>query len=82
MLKQANGEEGYFDRILADVPCTGDGTMRKNPDIWSKWSPRDGRNLHRLQLQIALRAAALLKVQYLVNRNDDLMNDDDPRLEE
>lgn len=23
-----------FDRILCDVPCSGDGTMRKNPDIW------------------------------------------------
>ena len=23
-----------FDRVLADVPCSGDGTMRKNADIW------------------------------------------------
>jgi 16S rRNA C967 or C1407 C5-methylase (RsmB/RsmF family) len=23
-----------FDRILCDVPCTGDGTLRKNADIW------------------------------------------------
>ncbi len=23
-----------FDRILCDVPCTGDGTLRKNKDIW------------------------------------------------
>ena len=23
-----------FDRILCDVPCGGDGTMRKNADIW------------------------------------------------
>ncbi|EFN60724.1 tRNA (cytosine-5-)-methyltransferase CG6133 [Camponotus floridanus] len=35
-----------FDRILADVPCSGDGTMRKNPDIWCKWSPANGNNLH------------------------------------
>lgn len=35
-----------FDRILADVPCSGDGTMRKNPDIWQKWSPANGNNLH------------------------------------
>jgi len=27
-----------FDRILADVPCSGDGTMRKNPGVWQKWS--------------------------------------------
>ena len=23
-----------FDRVLCDVPCSGDGTMRKNADIW------------------------------------------------
>ena len=23
-----------FDRILCDVPCGGDGTIRKNADIW------------------------------------------------
>lgn len=27
----------YFDRILCDVPCSGDGTLRKAPDIWRKW---------------------------------------------
>ena len=36
-----------FDRILCDVPCSGDGTMRKNPGIWKKWSPMDGNGLHR-----------------------------------
>lgn len=39
-----------FDRILADVPCSGDGTMRKNPDIWCKWSPANGSNLHGYKL--------------------------------
>lgn len=26
-----NNESMKFDRILCDVPCSGDGTMRKNP---------------------------------------------------
>lgn len=31
-------DEGLmFDRILCDVPCSGDGTLRKAPDIWRKW---------------------------------------------
>ena len=25
------GGEGGFDRVLADVPCSGDGTVRKDP---------------------------------------------------
>lgn len=26
-----------FDRVLCDVPCSGDGTLRKAPDMWKKW---------------------------------------------
>jgi multisite-specific tRNA:(cytosine-C5)-methyltransferase len=26
-----------FDRVLCDVPCSGDGTLRKAPDMWRKW---------------------------------------------
>jgi multisite-specific tRNA:(cytosine-C5)-methyltransferase len=35
-----------FDRILCDVPCSGDGTVRKNLGIWKNWSPMDGNGLH------------------------------------
>ncbi|XP_011690842.1 PREDICTED: tRNA (cytosine(34)-C(5))-methyltransferase [Wasmannia auropunctata] len=51
-----------FDRILADVPCSGDGTMRKNPDIWCKWSPANGSNLHGIQYRIAKRGLELLAI--------------------
>jgi multisite-specific tRNA:(cytosine-C5)-methyltransferase len=50
-----------YDRILADVPCTGDGTLRKNLDIWKSWTPGNGSSLHPLQLRILLRAMQLLK---------------------
>eukprot|EP01132_Coremiostelium_polycephalum_P004721 gene4721-5895_t len=52
----------YLDRILADVPCSGDGTNRKNPELWKKWHHAAGIGLHTVQYKIALKAAHLLKV--------------------
>eukprot|EP00775_Hariotina_reticulata_P012585 gene12585-12716_t len=40
----------------------GDGTMRKAPDIWRRWSVVNGNGLHCMQLKIALQAVRLLKV--------------------
>lgn len=51
-----------FDRILADVPCSGDGTLRKNIDLWRKWHPNLANGIHTLQLRIATRGAHLLKI--------------------
>ncbi|MGE0405610.1 MAG: transcription antitermination factor NusB [Candidatus Korobacteraceae bacterium] len=47
---------GGFDRVLADVPCSGTGTLARNPEI--KWKLRlpDLVDLHRRQVAI-LRAA-------------------------
>ncbi|KAJ8292198.1 Multisite-specific tRNA:(cytosine-C(5))-methyltransferase trm4b [Rhodotorula toruloides] len=50
-----------FDRILADVPCSGDGTLRKNLGIWNDWTVGNGIGLHTLQLRILLRGIQLLK---------------------
>ncbi|WVZ65281.1 hypothetical protein U9M48_014675 [Paspalum notatum var. saurae] len=51
-----------FDRVLCDVPCSGDGTFRKAPDMWRKWNAGMGNGLHRLQVEIAMRGMGLLKV--------------------
>ncbi|PAN35882.1 hypothetical protein PAHAL_6G242600 [Panicum hallii] len=51
-----------FDRILCDVPCSGDGTIRKGHEMWRKWNSGMGNQLHLLQVNIAMRGIALLKV--------------------
>ncbi|KAJ3370424.1 tRNA (cytosine(34)-C(5))-methyltransferase [Kappamyces sp. JEL0680] len=51
-----------FDRILCDVPCSGDGTMRKNKTIFKTWNVNNGNGLHKLQLSILSRACELLKI--------------------
>lgn len=51
-----------FDRILADVPCTGDGTARKNYGVWRDWSPGGAFNLHLTQVRILVRGLQMLKV--------------------
>lgn len=51
----------YFDRILCDVPCSSDGTLRKNPNLFAKWSISFSLSLHRLQRNILLRALSILK---------------------
>ncbi|HYL95364.1 MAG TPA: 16S rRNA (cytosine(967)-C(5))-methyltransferase RsmB [Terriglobales bacterium] len=44
---------GEFDRVLADVPCSGTGTLARNPE--SKWrlKPEDLADLHSRQVAIA-----------------------------
>ena len=33
--------EGYFDKILVDAPCSGEGMFRKNENASSEWSPEN-----------------------------------------
>eukprot|EP01060_Flectonema_neradi_P011699 TRINITY_DN18707_c0_g1_i1.p1 TRINITY_DN18707_c0_g1~~TRINITY_DN18707_c0_g1_i1.p1 ORF type:complete len:776 (+),score=151.82 TRINITY_DN18707_c0_g1_i1:268-2328(+) len=58
----AEGVKKRFDRILCDVMCGGDGTLRKAPHQWKTWCPKHSIQLHDMQVQIALRAAKLLEV--------------------
>jgi 16S rRNA (cytosine967-C5)-methyltransferase len=48
--------QGGFDRVLADVPCSGTGTLARNPEIKWRLKPEDLTELHTKQVAI-LRAA-------------------------
>jgi 16S rRNA (cytosine967-C5)-methyltransferase len=49
-----------FDRVLADVPCSGTGTLARNPEIKWRLEPADLNQLR--QRQIAILSAALRHV--------------------
>ena len=51
-----------FDAVLADVPCSGDGTCRKDASVLPRFSPAAANALHATQLAIAWRGLQLLEV--------------------
>jgi 16S rRNA C967 or C1407 C5-methylase (RsmB/RsmF family) len=56
-----------FDTIICDVPCSGDGTIRKDKHILPMWTPTTANALHALQVRILVRAIQLLKVGGVVS---------------
>lgn len=52
---------GFFDRILADAPCSGEGMFRKDETAISEWSEEHVTACALRQRQILGSAAALLK---------------------
>ena len=52
---------GKIDRVLVDAPCSGLGTLRRNPDLKWRQSPASVKELQALQTTILASAARLLK---------------------
>ena len=52
---------GKIDRVLVDSPCSGLGTLRRNPDLKWRQSPQSIEELKAKQAAILAAAAALLK---------------------
>ncbi|HVG19831.1 MAG TPA: 16S rRNA (cytosine(967)-C(5))-methyltransferase RsmB [Blastocatellia bacterium] len=49
-----------FDRVLIDAPCSGTGTLRRNPEIKWRLSPDDIPRLADLQFSLLERGAGML----------------------
>ena len=52
---------GKIDRVLVDAPCSGLGTLRRNPDLKWRQSPQSVQELQAKQTAILAGAARLLK---------------------
>jgi NOL1/NOP2/sun family putative RNA methylase len=51
----------YFDRVLVDAPCSGEGTFRSDPGEIKNWSPDFSKRSCRIQDEILWYAAKLVR---------------------
>lgn len=52
---------GYFDKVLVDAPCSGEGMFLKEPNAVREWSEQNVEACARRQFQILNSAAKVLK---------------------
>jgi 16S rRNA (cytosine967-C5)-methyltransferase len=60
-LRQLPVMEKSFDRVLVDAPCSGTGTLRRNPEIRWRISPADIQDLSERQKHLLDNAARAVK---------------------
>ena len=51
----------FFDKIMVDAPCSGEGMFRKNPMVVEAWLEKGPEYFSTLQKEIVLHAADMLK---------------------
>lgn len=51
----------YFDKILVDAPCSGEGMFRKEPAVLEAWTPDKPQICARMQEEITREAVKMLK---------------------
>jgi 16S rRNA (cytosine967-C5)-methyltransferase len=75
---------GKIDRVLVDAPCTGLGTLRRNPDLKVRQDAEGLKELNAKQRAILASAAALVKpggrlvygtCSLLAEENEDIVNE-------
>lgn len=51
----------FFDKVLVDAPCSGEGMFRRDPDMIASWKERGPESYIPIQREILLQAVKLLK---------------------
>ena len=51
----------FFDKILVDAPCSGEGMFRRDPEAVAEWSPEHSRSCALRQLNILESAVKMLR---------------------
>ena len=51
----------FFDKILVDAPCSGEGMFRKDPDVAKTWDETRPEFFGKLQKEIVTQAISMLK---------------------
>lgn len=52
---------GYFDKVLVDAPCSGEGMFRREPSMVKSWSAEEVKRYAVLQREILFHAAKMLR---------------------
>ena len=53
--------QGYFDKVILDAPCSGEGMFRKNELVYEDWTLDKVKNLVTIQKELIIQAYSLLK---------------------
>lgn len=53
--------QGFFDRILIDAPCSGEGMFRKEPHLIESWKERDSSYYVPVQKEIVKNCISMLR---------------------
>ena len=59
--KLAGRFAGYFDKVLVDAPCSGEGMFRREPSMVKSWSAEEVKRYAVLQREILFHAAQMLR---------------------
>ena len=51
----------FFDKILVDAPCSGEGMFRRHPETRAEWTPDSPSHCHARQNEILDSAASMLR---------------------